>query len=80
MVYLVHIGCFVPAEKAVVGLVDRIFTRVYTIDSVLDGMSTFATDVKQMAVAVVEATKQSLVIIDEFGKGALTVWNKKCLF
>uniref|UniRef100_A0A915IDE4 DNA mismatch repair proteins mutS family domain-containing protein n=1 Tax=Romanomermis culicivorax TaxID=13658 RepID=A0A915IDE4_ROMCU len=45
---------------------------MHTIDSVLDGMSTFAVDVRQVSVSFAEATRKSLVIIDEFGKGTLT--------
>lgn len=48
--FLAHIGSFVPAEAARIGVVDRILTRVYTVDSVLDGLSTFAHDVNQVCV------------------------------
>ncbi|VDP16553.1 unnamed protein product [Soboliphyme baturini] len=65
-------GLFVPAVRAKIGPVDRIFSRVHTIDTVLNGMSTFANDVKQLAVATIEATSNSVVIVDEFGKGTLS--------
>uniref|UniRef100_A0A1I7TDT7 DNA_MISMATCH_REPAIR_2 domain-containing protein n=2 Tax=Caenorhabditis tropicalis TaxID=1561998 RepID=A0A1I7TDT7_9PELO len=72
LAFLTHIGSFVPARHAKVGLVDRIVTRMFTVDSVLDGMSTFAKDVEQVALALRKATGSSLVIIDEFGKGTMT--------
>ncbi|CAA98059.2 MutS protein homolog 5 [Caenorhabditis elegans] len=72
MVFLSHIGSFVPARHAKIGIVDRIVTRMFTVDSVLDGMSTFAKDVEQVALALRKATGNSLVIIDEFGKGTMT--------
>ncbi|CAL2040957.1 unnamed protein product [Caenorhabditis brenneri] len=72
LAFLTHIGSFVPARHAKVGLVDRIVTRMFTVDSVLDGMSTFAKDVEQVALALRKATGNSLVIIDEFGKGTMT--------
>ncbi|UMM29622.1 hypothetical protein L5515_011891 [Caenorhabditis briggsae] len=72
LAFLTHIGSFVPARYAKVGIVDRIVTRMFTVDSVLDGMSTFAKDVEQVAFALRKATGNSLVIIDEFGKGTMT--------
>uniref|UniRef100_A0A8R1IAZ3 DNA_MISMATCH_REPAIR_2 domain-containing protein n=1 Tax=Caenorhabditis japonica TaxID=281687 RepID=A0A8R1IAZ3_CAEJA len=72
MAFLAHIGSFVPARHAKVGIVDRIVTRMFTVDSVLDGISTFAKDVEQVALALRKATCRSLVIIDEFGKGTMT--------
>lgn len=72
LAFLAHIGSFVPARHAKVGPIDRIVTRMFTVDSVLDGMSTFAKDVVQVALALRKATANSLVIIDEFGKGTMT--------
>lgn len=69
IVYMAHIGSFVPAESAVIGCVDRIFTRIRTMDSVSVGLSTFMIDVNQMSEALRDATERSLVVIDEFGKG-----------
>jgi len=48
IVYMSYIGCFVPARKATIGPINRIMSRLYTVDSVLDGMSSFATDLKQV--------------------------------
>uniref|UniRef100_A0A0R3S1D7 DNA_MISMATCH_REPAIR_2 domain-containing protein n=1 Tax=Elaeophora elaphi TaxID=1147741 RepID=A0A0R3S1D7_9BILA len=71
IVFLAHIGSFVPAKNAIIGPVDRIITRMHTLDCVLDGMSTFATDLSQMAVALRRGTGNSLILIDEFGKGTV---------
>lgn len=46
--YMAHIGCYVPAERATIGPINRIITRMYTIDSVLNGMSSFANDLNQV--------------------------------
>uniref|UniRef100_A0A0K0DGW0 DNA_MISMATCH_REPAIR_2 domain-containing protein n=1 Tax=Angiostrongylus cantonensis TaxID=6313 RepID=A0A0K0DGW0_ANGCA len=72
LVYLAHIGSFVPAEVAHMGTVDRIISRIYTTDSVLDGMSTFAKDLDQISISLRRGNERSLIIIDEFGKGTLT--------
>ncbi|KAI1716017.1 mutS domain V domain-containing protein [Ditylenchus destructor] len=70
--YLAHVGSFVPAEKATIGPINRIMSRMYTVDSVLDGMSSFANDLKQMAAAIRKSDGDSLFLIDEFGKGTMT--------
>ncbi|CAB3409693.1 unnamed protein product [Caenorhabditis bovis] len=72
LVFLAHIGSFVPARTARIGPVDRIVTRMFTVDNVLDGMSTFAKDVEQVAKALRKSSINSLIIIDEFGKGTMT--------
>jgi DNA mismatch repair protein MSH5 len=69
IVYLAHIGCFVPAEYARIGITDRILTRIATRESVACAESAFATDLRQVAFAMNFATRRSLVLIDEFGKG-----------
>ncbi|VDN08502.1 unnamed protein product [Thelazia callipaeda] len=71
IVFLAHVGSFVPAKKAIIGPVDRIITRIHTVDCVMDGMSTFATDLSQMSVALRRGTGNSLILIDEFGKGTI---------
>ncbi|XP_078658061.1 mutS protein homolog 5-like isoform X1 [Branchiostoma floridae x Branchiostoma belcheri] len=73
IVFLAQIGSFVPAESAVVGLVDRIFTRIHTRESVSVGLSTFMIDLNQVSLALRCTTAQSLVLFDEFGKGTATV-------
>lgn len=73
LAYMAHVGCFVSADKAEIGVLDGIYTRLRTMDSIRGGMSSFATDVRQMAGALNMATGRSLVLVDEFGKGASTV-------
>lgn len=69
VVYLAHIGSFVPAEQACIGLTDRILTRIATRESVSRNESAFAIDLKQAAFSVNFATRRSLILVDEFGKG-----------
>lgn len=69
IVYMAHIGSFVPAEKATIGLTDRILTRIATRESVSRNQSAFTIDLQQVALAMTLATRRSLVVIDEFGKG-----------
>ncbi|KAI8991629.1 muts domain V-domain-containing protein [Mycotypha africana] len=67
--YMAHIGSFVPAEKAIVGIVDKFYTRIQTSETVSKPQSAFGYDVQQLNRALHNATEHSLVIIDEFGKG-----------
>ncbi|CAH01785.1 MutS family protein MSH5 [Kluyveromyces lactis] len=69
IVFLAHIGCFVPADNARIGLVDKILTRVVTRESVAKTQSTFEIDANQMSKCLSLATPRSLLLIDEFGKG-----------
>lgn len=69
IVYMAHIGCFVPAERATVGLTDKILTRIATRESVSKNQSAFMIDLQQIALASTLATNRSLIVIDEFGKG-----------
>ncbi|EME48663.1 hypothetical protein DOTSEDRAFT_57974 [Dothistroma septosporum NZE10] len=69
LVYMAHIGSFVPAVDAQIGLTDKILTRISTKESVSRIQSSFMIDLQQASVAVAQATRHSLVIIDEFGKG-----------
>jgi DNA mismatch repair protein MSH5 len=64
--YLAQIGCFVPAERAILGITDRIFTRIHTVDSTLRPESTFTHDVHQVAQMLNHSTPRSLLLIDEF--------------
>ncbi|KAI1436577.1 putative MSH5 protein [Xylaria sp. CBS 124048] len=72
IVYLAHIGCYVPAEHAEIGITDRILTRIATRESVSRSESAFAIDLRQVAFTMNFATRRSLIIIDEFGKGTNT--------
>lgn len=69
IVYMAHVGSFVPAQSATVGITDMILTRVSTRESVSKIQSAFLIDLQQIAFAAQMATHRSLVIIDEFGKG-----------
>ena len=69
IVYMAHIGCFVPANRAVIGLTDSILTRVSARETVTRIQSAFMVDLQQAALALTMTTRRSLVIIDEFGKG-----------
>jgi DNA mismatch repair protein MSH5 len=69
IVYMAHIGSFVPAEKATIGLTDRILTRIATRETVSRNQSAFMIDLQQVALIMTLATERTLVVIDEFGKG-----------
>ncbi|KAL8771108.1 MAG: hypothetical protein Q9209_003279 [Squamulea sp. 1 TL-2023] len=69
IVYMAHVGCFVPADAAVIGLTDKILTRIATKETMTRMQSAFMIDLQQVTKAITLATHRSLVIIDEFGKG-----------
>ena len=71
IVYLAHLGCFVPAKAAEIPVVDQIFTRIVTYDAVSLGISAFFCDLMQLSFALNNFTPRSLVLVDEFGKGTL---------
>jgi DNA mismatch repair protein MutS len=72
IVLLAHIGSYVPAERAVVGMVDNIFTRVGASDNITSGESTFLVEMHEAANIVNRATKRSLILLDEVGRGTST--------
>lgn len=72
IIYLAHIGSFVPASQATIGLTDRILTRISTRESMSGAESAFAIDLKQITLATRCCTGRSLVLVDEFGKGTNT--------
>ncbi|KAG5735367.1 Prohibitin-2 [Termitomyces sp. T112] len=70
--YMAQIGCFVPAQSAKLGLVDRIFTRISTKESVSKVQSAFMIDLNQVSLALRNCSARSLILLDEFGKGTLS--------
>lgn len=72
IVYMAHVGCFVPADQAVIGLTDAILTRVTARETVSKGQSAFMIDLQQVSLALASATRRSLIILDEIGKGTET--------
>ncbi len=72
IVYMAHIGCFVPAKRAVIPLTDRIFTRIGASDNLISDRSTFMVEMTEVANILRNATPQSLLILDEVGRGTST--------
>ena len=69
---LAQIGSFVPAKAAMVGVCDRVFTRVGAADNLSRGDSTFMVEMRETAVILAKATRRSLVVLDEVGRGTST--------
>ncbi|MFZ3017303.1 MAG: DNA mismatch repair protein MutS [Gallionella sp.] len=69
---LAHVGCFVPAEAAVLGEIDQIFTRIGASDDLASGRSTFMVEMTEAANILHNATEKSLVLVDEIGRGTST--------
>jgi DNA mismatch repair protein MutS len=72
IVLLAQIGSFVPAKKATIGMVDKIFTRVGASDNIASGESTFLVEMNETANILNNATPKSLVLLDEVGRGTST--------
>ena len=72
IVLLAHIGCYVPASAANIGLVDRIFTRIGASDDLASGRSTFMVEMTETANILHNATAKSLILLDEIGRGTST--------
>ena len=69
---MAHMGSFVPASSATIPLTDRIFTRVGASDDLASGQSTFMVEMTEMAHILLNATRHSLIILDEIGRGTST--------
>src|ERR1700729_952118 len=72
LVVMAQMGCFVPAERMRLGLVDRIYTRIGASDNVARGRSTFMVEMTETAAILNTATSRSLVLMDEMGRGTAT--------
>ncbi len=72
IVLMAQIGSFVPAESARIGLADRVFTRIGAMDDIATGRSTFLVEMQEVANILHHATRHSLIILDEVGRGTST--------
>lgn len=72
LVLLAQTGSFIPAKSAAICPVDRIFTRIGATDDILNGQSTFMVEMQEVSAILRAATKQSLIIMDEIGRGTST--------
>lgn len=72
IVLMAQSGCFVPCDRAKIGIVDRIFTRIGASDNLAGGQSTFYVEMSELSYILNNATSQSLVILDEIGRGTST--------
>ena len=72
IVFMAQMGSFVPADKATIGLVDKIFTRVGASDNISSGESTFMVEMNETASILNNISNRSLILLDEIGRGTST--------
>ncbi len=72
LVLMAQAGCFIPCERARIGVVDRIFTRIGASDNLAQGQSTFYVEMSELSYIINSASQRSLVILDEIGRGTST--------
>ena len=72
IVIMAQIGCYVPAKKVIIPIFDKIFTRIGASDDLVSGESTFMVEMTEAANAIKNATKDSLILFDELGRGTAT--------
>ena len=73
IILMAQVGCFVPAKEATIGICDRIYTRIGASDNISMGQSTFYVEMSELAYILNTATKNSLIILDEIGRGTSTL-------
>lgn len=79
IVYLAHIGCFVPATSATISIVDAIYTRIYSPESLFSAQSSFLMEIQQMGNVMSCSSSQSMILVDELGQGTSALDGKALL-